>query len=158
MNNSPSRPPNGFLKTTVKLPQGITLSFMSQPKPVISKFTMSLYRKAHALVFVYDLNSLASLETLETWVKQIDSVDSLVPRPKLRLLVGTKSDLPTQIPDDAIAAYSKTYRAHFDFKVSALTTQGISELFNKLVADLSDPVEPHIPPPSSSVNCRCIMM
>ncbi|XP_016319174.1 ras-related protein Rab-33B-like [Sinocyclocheilus anshuiensis] len=49
------------------------------------------YRNVHAIIFVYDVTSLASFESLPEWIEECSrhSVPAMVPR----ILVGNKCDL-----------------------------------------------------------------
>lgn len=55
------------------------------------------YRNVHAIVYVYDITSLASFENLPVWINECDRhvLDQDLPR----VLVGNKCDVP---PDQVV--------------------------------------------------------
>lgn len=67
------------------------------------------YRSAHAVIFVYDVTSLASFESIPAWIEECsrNSVGPLVPR----VMVGNKCDLRDrrEVPTSAAQLLADSY-------------------------------------------------
>lgn len=81
-----------FLNTTwCKLPSQLQIWDTAGQERFRKSMVEHYYRNVHAIIFVYDVSSLASFESLPEWIEECvrHSVPPMVPR----ILVGNKCDL-----------------------------------------------------------------
>lgn len=92
---------------------------------------------AHALIFVYDITSLASFQNLEDWYAVAEQAFAGQAMPYMAL-VGNKSDLAYMraVKLDRHRQFADDHRMNAHF-VSAKTADKVSSLFTKLAADLA---------------------
>jgi Ras-related protein Rab-1A len=92
------------------------------------------YRDARCAVFVFDVSSEQSLAQLETFVP---AVDDKCPD-AIRFLVANKSDLEKRFDDfeRKIQQMAATINAAVSMQTSALTSEGIPELFLEIATRL----------------------
>ncbi|XP_066552187.1 ras-related protein Rab-34 isoform X2 [Amia ocellicauda] len=93
------------------------------------------YRGAQAIIIVFDLNDIASLEHAKQWLE--DAMKENDPTSVLLFLVGTKKDLssPAQyslMEEDAIKT-AKEINAEY-WAVSALTGENVTEFFFRVAS------------------------
>jgi len=86
----------------------------------------SYYRNAHAVVFVYDTESPASLETVQKWIAMVDKQYKSIP---VRMLVGTKCDMiATERTDRGASALAETSRMDAHVRVSSLDGSNVPDV------------------------------
>jgi small GTP-binding protein len=83
------------------------------------------YEELHAIVYVFDLNSLKSFSNVEDWIKECKKLkgDKMLP-----VLVGNKKDLKREVSATAIDNLASKYKFNY-FEVSAKTGDGIKNFF-----------------------------
>ena len=98
------------------------------------------YRGAHAILGCYDLNEPETLVELFHWIRDCAETHRGCPL----FIVGCKSDLVTQTPEEAErwtfsefdgTSHLQLWKDHFDILMrptSAKTGQGVKELFNEV--------------------------
>jgi small GTP-binding protein len=86
------------------------------------------FHSANGVAIVFDLSRRSTFENLQEWGKLIE--DS-APQNVVRLLVGNKSDLASAIAEPEIDAACLGMEALSVFSTSAMTGDGITELFQR---------------------------
>ena len=89
----------------------------------------SYFRNVHICIFVFDITGVNFDDIKNFWFHQLENAEN---NNIIRALVGSKCDLSQKIDDSEIIDYAKTINAKY-FKVSALTGEGINELFEDLI-------------------------
>jgi small GTP-binding protein len=99
-------------------------------------------RGAHAAILVYDRTDRDSFQALTHWCSLLD--DTVSPN-TLLFLVANKVDLVEQhtVSDDLGEQFAASRKAKF-YKVSALTGEGVEQLFLDIAADLIKMKESHV--------------
>lgn len=99
----------------------------------------SFYRKAHAVILVYDNSDYPSFEHLNHWLGEINQIcDPDIPR----LILGNKSDLPCDISSKDMQDFSRKAKAAV-FQVSAKSGENVQAAFDFLVREImKNPPEP----------------
>lgn len=99
----------------------------------------SFYRKAHAVILVYDNSDYDSFDHLSHWLAEINQICS----PSIpRLILGNKSDLPCAISSKDMQEFSRKAEAAV-FQVSAKSGENVQAAFNFLVREImKNPPEP----------------
>jgi len=101
--------------------------------------TESCVRSAAALLVVYDVTCLGSLESAETWLRQASAINTAT-RP-LIALIGNKADLADrrEITLEDGKQRAKELGAHVFAEASAKTGHNVSSLFEQLSIALTLP-------------------
>ncbi|XP_074645738.1 ras-related protein Rab-1C-like [Tubulanus polymorphus] len=95
--------------------------------------TLNYYRNAHAVVVLYSVDNPSSLHFLPKWV---DDANAYAPFGALKLLIGNKCDLGSEIKPDAIDDFKSIYCIDLAFTLSAKTGEGVEEAFYKIAEKL----------------------
>lgn len=99
----------------------------------------SFYRKAHAVILVYDNSDYDSFEHLSHWLKEINQI---CPPTIPRLILGNKSDLPCAVSSKDMQDFSGKAGAAV-FQVSAKSGENVKSAFDYLVREImNNPPEP----------------
>lgn len=106
----------------------------------------SYVRSAAALVIVYDVTSLESLESAERWLQQASAIDT-ASRPLIALL-GNKADLAArrEVTLEDGKQRAKELSAHIFAEASAKTGHNVSSFFEQLSTALTLPATLAGPP------------
>jgi len=92
------------------------------------------YRNSSAGIFVFDLTSQETFDKLMSWLRTFIDTAGME---ALIFFVGNKSDLPEQEVDVSYVKKWCEEQNYFFFTTSAVTGDGIKELFNGIAAELS---------------------
>ena len=95
------------------------------------------YREAIGALLVFDLTNKESFEELDTWLNSF--ISNANPNPVI-VLIGNKKDLQDniEVTEDEIKQFSEKHNNIKYFLTSALTGDGVHEMFNTLVEMLPD--------------------
>ena len=93
-----------------------------------SRLPHNYYRTAHAVVLVYDTTLFDSLSLLSRWLDDVN----LLPPETLRVLMGSKCDLPSEISQELVDAFMDENRIDLHFNVSAKEDSGTDEAFEAI--------------------------
>jgi GTPase SAR1 family protein len=96
------------------------------------------YRNARAAIAVYDQTSQGSFNSLETWIGDLTKVAK---RPIIAI-AANKSDLPDRFVDLTEAEKWAQEHNYIFYQTSALTGEGIHDLFQMVVNALNHPQLP----------------
>ncbi|XP_050699242.1 ras-related protein Rab-28-like [Eriocheir sinensis] len=101
------------------------------------KMTDKYLYGAHAILFVYDVTSTSSLETLQSWVTTVRKASRAQERPPIQTLVANKADLEhaRQVKSDRHHRFASEHGLT-SFVVSAKTGEGVALTFQKIAAEL----------------------
>uniref|UniRef100_A0A1E1X4G3 Putative rab subfamily protein of small gtpase n=1 Tax=Amblyomma aureolatum TaxID=187763 RepID=A0A1E1X4G3_9ACAR len=97
------------------------------------------YRNANAAIVAYDVTSSSSYEAMKQWVMELRrNVEEAI----VLVLVGNKCDLTRHRVVDKAAAqkYARDIGGHF-FECSALSNEGISDMFRNLALQIVEAEE-----------------
>ena len=96
--------------------------------------TTSYYKKAHAVVIVFDLTDINSFNSIEKWVSE---AQQLAPHSSRRLLIGSKSDITGKrvVSFEDASNMAKEFKMNY-VEVSSKTGSNIQEAFESLSTDL----------------------
>lgn len=98
----------------------------------------NFYRKAHAVILVYDNSDYESFEHLSHWLNEVNQI---CPPSIPRLILGNKSDLPCTVSSKDMQDFSRKADAAV-FQVSAKTGENIQAAFTYLAKEvMKDPPE-----------------
>lgn len=87
--------------------------------------TKSYFRRADAIVVVFDINNRDTFNAVQAWMTSIEEqLDRKVPI----ALIGNKLDIGQQIPYQEIDQVAEKYKVQY-FSTSAKTGEGIEECF-----------------------------
>lgn len=84
-----------------------------------------------AYVIVFSMNDKKSFLELDTWIDDVIENSKKGNKP-LIFLLGTKFDLPVEVPKEMIWDIRKKYQIEYFYETSALTGQNISHFFKRL--------------------------
>lgn len=93
----------------------------------------SLYRGAHAIMFVYDISSRASFEGLDNWWREYRSYGDI--NKSVAMLVGNKADLERRVSLEEATAWAVGHNMYYE-EVSAMNNVNVSAAFSTLVRQL----------------------
>ncbi len=96
--------------------------------------TSTLYRGAHAVMFVYDVSSRDSFMNLENWYRQYWSFGNI--SESTAMLVGNKVDLSRSVSEEEAKAWAVTKNMCYE-EVSAKNNRSIDQAFATLVRRLN---------------------
>ena len=91
--------------------------------------TSSYYRCSHAIIVAFDLNNPDSFKNLDYWFKETEKFRAL------KILVGTKCDLPSVIDPAEIAEFAKRHNVRY-METSAKLELGVQEIFDHICSQL----------------------
>ncbi|ELP83714.1 rab6, putative [Entamoeba invadens IP1] len=106
--------------------------------------TTSYFRNRHVILFCFDLSASGSLSSVESWLNEVKQTQPN--SSALKVLVGCKSDMSSKHPTAEIDGFLKKNEIQNYYSCSALSGDGISEIFvdsikklieNKLLVDIS---------------------
>jgi small GTP-binding protein len=97
--------------------------------------TSSLYRGAHAVMFVYDVSSPDSFYNLEKWYREYRSFGNT--RESVAMLVGNKADLERKVSLEEAKAWAAVKNMCYE-EVSAKNNQHVKRAFSILVNRLNN--------------------
>ena len=103
-------------------------------------FTSTCMRKAHAILFLYDISDPESWESVPSWISE---AEVSAPNALVRLLVGTKCDQDRKVQREQAEELSDSAGLHSFHEVSAATGEGISELFSALATQVDKRLAEH---------------
>lgn len=92
--------------------------------------TSSLYRKAHALMFIYDVSNMESFEGLHRWWREYLSFGDR--QTSVAILVGNKTDLERKVPKEMATQWAAE-RGFSYVEVSAYSNEGVDAAFATLI-------------------------
>lgn len=93
---------------------------------------LNYFKNANGVLFVFALNNVESFKNLNKWIQLFkDNSKSNIPK----YLVGTKSDLSTEIDQNEIEDFSKTTNMKY-YQTSSKENQNINELFEDIGEEL----------------------
>lgn len=92
--------------------------------------TSSLYNRAHALMFVYDVSNIESFEGLHRWWREYISFGDV--NTSVAILVGNKTDLERKVPIEMARQWA-AQRSLSYVEVSAYSNEGVDTAFATLV-------------------------
>lgn len=102
-------------------------------------YTMNYLRNAHVVLIVYDLSSLASLESIAVnWIPYLERHSELLAPDCIKILVGNKSDLHLGLPAKEQQIIQREGRELaltnnlLYAEVSSLTRVGLDDLFDDI--------------------------
>jgi small GTP-binding protein len=92
-------------------------------------------RGADGAIVLYDLTERESFDSLHHWIAMLDET---LPAETIVFIVANKADLEEQgaVKDEDGMAYAVQHRASF-FKSSAITGQGVDEIFQGMANELA---------------------
>jgi len=92
--------------------------------------TSSYFRRAHAVILVYDVNNRASFTGLMRWMME---VDRLAPAEVVKMVVGAKSDAgaPAAVSEAEAEAFANKYGALCE-RCSARDATNVRPMFERL--------------------------
>ena len=93
--------------------------------------TSNYYRNAHAVIFVYAIDDMYTLNALKGWVTDVNT-DA---KTALKFLVGNKTDLADegfQVDKQQAESFRKNNGLHSVYEVSAKTGTGVKEMFENI--------------------------
>lgn len=89
---------------------------------------LNYFKNANGVLFVFALNNVESFKNLNKWIQLFkDNSKSNIPK----YLVGTKSDLSTEIDQNEIEDFSKTTNMKY-YQISSKENKNINELFEDI--------------------------
>ena len=95
--------------------------------------TSTLYNRAHAIMFVYDVSNMQSFEALHRWWREYISFGD--PSTSVAILVGNKTDLERQVPVEMATHWAAQHGMLYE-EVSAYSNQGVQSAFAALVQSM----------------------
>jgi small GTP-binding protein len=87
---------------------------------------------SHAIILAFDLSQLDTFENLHNWLDLARTVES----DPLIVLIGTKKDLPTDVPRDLIHHWIKENEIPYFAETSSLTGENLHTLFEYATMEL----------------------
>ncbi|KAH0787589.1 ras-related protein RABB1b [Histomonas meleagridis] len=101
---------------------------------VFRSITRSYYRDSACAIIVYDITDSTTFDKVDSW---IEDVRNLSPANCHIVLVGNKSDLNDKraVQKDKAQEYANSKGINY-YETSALTGEGVEELFNECVQDV----------------------
>ena len=94
--------------------------------------TSSYYRGADAILFVFDLTNLLTLNNLHDWIREVGLKCN---EHTLQYLIGSKSDLEQTISDAKITQFAEDKGFKY-YKCSSKKDEGVSGIFESIAKDL----------------------
>jgi Ras-related protein Rab-1A len=96
--------------------------------------TLSYYKKAHAVVIVFDLTDINSFNSIENWVSE---AQQHAPHSAKKYLIGTKSDMIEKrvVSFEDASNMAKEFKLNY-VEVSSKTGSNIQEAFESMSIDL----------------------
>lgn len=103
------------------------------------------YRRADAVIFVYDVSRPESFASIASWIREADLylADSVV-----KMIIGNKIDTRRAVTRDEAMEFAR-YTGALYFEVSAKTYEGISIAFDELCLKIHEHAQP---PPLDTVS------
>lgn len=95
--------------------------------------TGSLYRGSDAIMFVYDVTNMSSLEGLDNWWRQYITYGDQTR--SVAILVGNKTDLPRVVPEERAREWAVQHNLFYE-EVSARSDIGVQNAFEVLTNQL----------------------
>jgi Ras-related protein Rab-1A len=91
------------------------------------------YKYSHVILVIFDYSNIESFENLQVWIQE---AQKFVPKDVPFLIIGNKTDLAEEREDIKAKALALTNDHDFPFfETSALTSEGINDLFDYLIMD-----------------------
>lgn len=94
----------------------------------------TIYRGAHAIMFVYDVSRPSTFQNLENWYRQYWAYGNT--QTSVAMLVGNKVDLEKKVPTQEAKAWAVSKSMCYE-EVSAKTSTSIEHAFGTLVRRLN---------------------
>ena len=95
--------------------------------------TSSLYRGAHAVVFVYDVTNITSFNSLDQWMRDYRSFGNV--KQSVALLLGNKTDLQRVVPREDAVAWAVGHNMCYE-EVSAQNSDNVRAAFATVIRRL----------------------
>ena len=106
--------------------------------------TSHYYHNAHAVLLVFAVDDSNSLNVLTKW---IEDVEKYTPSAR-NFLVGNKVDLEEeeiQVQTSTIKSFAENNNLDAWYRVSALTGDGVAEMFDDILKNIHGKVKPVLP-------------
>ena len=101
-----------------------------------NSLTSNYYKAAHAVLLVFAVDDSSSLNALSKW---IEDVSRYAPEETKTFLVGNKVDLDKeefQVETSRVKSFAVNSKMTGSYLVSALTGEGVMEMFDDVVREL----------------------
>ena len=100
-----------------------------------NSITKNIYRGANGVLFVYDITSRQSFNSVKKWIKDTQSIDEYIKG----IILGNKIDLEDKrvVGTDELEEFGKEMQMKV-MEISAKTNKNVNECFDLLVDELLD--------------------